>query len=91
MRDGEQHGDERAVVEPDHGRLVRTRRVEHRDGVLHLRLEVREPIEGDGVRQAGASPVEVDQTSERADAAQESGEIRDVPDRLDVMDPRIDE
>ena len=66
IRDGEQHGDEGSVVEPDHGGLVRTRRVEHRDGVLHLRLEVREPIEGDGVRQAGASPIEVDQASERA-------------------------
>ena len=91
IRDGEQHGDEGSVVEPDHGRVVRTGRVEYRDGVLHLRLEVRQPIERDGVRQAGTPPVEVDQASERAEAAQETGEIRDVPDCLDVMHPCIDE
>ena len=87
---GEQHGDEGSVVEPDHDCLLRTRRVEDGDGVLHLRLEIREPIERNGVRQAGAPPVEVDQSTERAEASQEPGEIRQVPDCLNVMDPGID-
>jgi hypothetical protein len=91
MGNGKQHGDQGSVVEPDDDRLTRSHCVENSDGVLDLRLEVRQPVQGNRIGQACPSPVEVDQATEQAEAAQEASKVGEVPNGLDVVYPRIHE
>ena len=69
----------------------RPRRVEYREGVPDLRLQIRQLVERDRIRQTRASAIEVDQPTEGAQPPQEPREVGEVPDRLDVVHPRVDE
>lgn len=89
MRGGQEHRDERAVGGTENGRALRPGRVEDSRDIFHLRLEVRQLVEGHRIRQSRPSTVEVDQPPEGAEPAQEASEVGEVPDRLDVVHPRI--
>jgi hypothetical protein len=91
MRRSEEHRDEGAVVGADDRRALRAHRVEDCDHVYDLRIEVRERVERDGVGEACPSTIEVDQAAERREPAEEAGELGEVPDRLDMVHPRVDE
>ena len=91
MSGSEKHGHEGSVVEAEEGHLVRSRRVEDGDGILHLRVEVRQAVERDWVGQPRPSTIEVDQAPERAQPAEEASEVGEVPDRLHVVYPCVDE
>ena len=87
----EQDRDDRAVVQADHGGSVGARRLEHGDGVANLRLEIGKLIQRHRVGQSRPAAIEVDQPAERAQPAQEPREVGEVPHRLDVVDPGVDE
>jgi hypothetical protein len=91
VRRREQHRDEVAVRYAEHGRTLRLRGIEHGDRVFDLGLEVGEGIHGHGIRCSSSAAIEVDQTGERAEPAKQPGEIGDVPDQVDVVNPRVHE
>ncbi len=84
-------GDQRSIGETDDRRLVGFRRIEYGQRVFDLRFHIRQLVERDRIRQAGSSAIEMDEPPERAEAAQETGEIREVPHGLDVMEPGVDQ
>jgi hypothetical protein len=89
MGGGQEHRHERPVVRSEDSRLLRLSRVEDREDVLDLRLEVGQPVERDRVGQPRASTIEVDQAPDRAEPPKEASEVGEVPDRLHVVHPRV--
>ena len=75
----------------DYGGAIGPRRLQHGDGVVHLGLEVGELIEWHRIGEPRASAVEVDQPTQRAQPSKEPREVGEVPHRLDVMHPRVDQ
>ena len=59
--------------------------------VRHLGLEVGETIERHRIGQAGAAPVEDDQAPDRRQPPPLAGQLRDLPERLDVVHPALDQ
>ena len=91
LRRGEHGSHDRAVVEPDDRRTVGSGRLQDGNRVVDLGLEVGELVEGHRIGESRASAVEVDQPAERAQPPKEPGEVGEVPHRLDVVDPRVDQ
>ena len=65
-------------------------RVEDRDDVGYLGLEVGHPIGRHGIGEAGPAAIEVDEPREPAEATQKARVFGDFPDELDVVDPVVD-
>ena len=88
---GQQHRDEAADLDGEDRRALGTGRVQDRDHVGHLGLEIGYAIGWHGIRQTGPATVEVDQPGEPAQPTQEARVLGDFPDELDVVDPVVDE
>ena len=88
---GQQHPDEAADLDREDRRPPGSRRVEDRDHVGDLRLEVGQRLGRNRIGQAGPAPIEVDEPGEPAQLAQEARVLGDLPDELDVVDPVVDE
>ena len=88
---GEEERERSAFGEAEDGGLLRPGGVHHRTDVRNLGLEVGEPVEGHRVGQAGAAPVEDDQAADGCEPPALAGQLRDLPERLDVMHPALDQ
>jgi hypothetical protein len=71
----------------EQGRPLRTSRVHHRADIVHAAFEIGEFAVGNGVGQSSAALVEHDQSRERREPPEESGQARLLPHDLHVGDP----
>ena len=90
VRRGEVQRERAAVGEPDDRGLLAARGIHHRDDVLHLGLQVGQPVERHRIREAGPPAVEHDQTPDGRQSSALAGELGNGPEPLDVVDPAPD-
>ncbi len=90
VRRGKVQRERAPIGEPADRGLFAARGIHHRDDVLHLRLQVGQPVERHRIREAGPSTVEHDQTPDRRQPSALARELWNRPVRLDVMDPALD-
>ena len=90
VRRRELHRETAAVVEAEDRRLLDPGGVHHRDHVGDLGVVVGEVAGRHRIREPGAAPVEDDQATDRREAPALAGDLRDRPERLDVVHPALD-
>ena len=88
---GEEEGKRATLGHAEDRGLLRPGGIHDCTDVRHLGLEVREMIEGHWIGQAGSPPVEDDQAPDGSEPPSLVRQLRDLPERLDVVHPALDQ
>ena len=88
---GKQDGERATLGEAEDGGPLRPGGIHDGTDVGHLGLEVGETIEGHGIGQAGSPPVVDDQAPDGGQPPPLARQVRDLPERLDVVHPALDQ
>jgi hypothetical protein len=87
----EEHGERASLGQSEDGRPGGAGGVHDGTDVRDLGLEVGETIQRLGIRHAGSTPIEDDHPPQRSQPPPLAGQLGDLPERLDVMHPALDQ
>ena len=91
MAFSEHGGDDRPVIEADHGRSFRPSCLHDLDCIPHLHFQIRKAIERYGIGETRAATVEMDQSTKGAQSTEKARKVGEFPHSLHVMDPGVDQ